>query len=128
MIKEFKEFINRGSVVDLAVGVMIGSAFSEIISSVVDDLIMPIIGGIFGGFNFSTLNFTIGNSIIKYGLLIQNIVNFFLIAAFLFIIIRFINKFNKKEDSKNKQKATPPAPSEDVVLLKEIRDLLKNKK
>lgn len=128
MIKEFKDFINRGNVVDLAVGVMIGGAFSKIISSIVDDLVMPIVGGIFGGFDFSTLNFMIGDSTVKYGMLIQNIVNFFLIAVFLFIVIRFLNKISKKEDKKKQQNNTPPTPSEDIILLKEIRDLLKNKK
>ncbi len=126
MIKEFKKFINRGSVVDLAVGVMIGGAFSKIISSIVDDLVMPFVGVILGGLDFSSLVIKIGEAEIKYGILIQNIVNFFLIAIFLFMIVKLINKANKKDEAKPKEtKVTKP---EDILLLEEIRDLLKKKK
>ena len=124
MIKEFKSFINRGNVVDLAVGVMIGGAFGKIITSIVDDLFMPLIGGLIGGVKFSSLSFSIGESIIKYGMLIQNIVNFILIAIFLFIVVKALNKMKPKK-VEEEAKAIPAA---DVVLLTEIRDLLKKNK
>ena len=92
IIKEFKTFIERGNVIDLAVGVIIGSAFSKIVSSLVDDLLMPIIGIIIGGIDFSNLTIKVGDSIIKYGSLINNIINFFIISFCIFIIVKFINK------------------------------------
>lgn len=121
-IKEFKEFISRGSVIDLAVAVVIGGAFTKIVNSLVDDIIMPIIGVIIGGINFEHLMITVGTAEIKYGMFIQAIVNFILIALVIFSIIKSINKFKKKEEAKPEE---PAAPSEDIVLLTEIRDLLK---
>lgn len=127
MFKEFKKFVSRGNVIDLAVGVMIGGAFGKIVSSLVDDILMPIIGAILGGLDFTNLSVTMGDSILKYGNFVQNVINFLFIALTLFIIIKIFNKaMHKKEE--------PPAPkpekSADVKLLEEIRDLLKksNKK
>lgn len=121
-IKEFKEFISRGSVIDLAVAVVIGGAFTKIVNSLVDDIIMPIIGVIIGGINFESLMVTVGTAEIKYGMFIQAIVNFLLIALVIFTIIKSINQFKKKEEAKPEE---PEAPSEDIVLLTEIRDLLR---
>lgn len=121
-IKEFKEFISRGSVIDLAVAVVIGGAFTKIVNSLVDDIIMPIIGVIIGGINFENLMITVGTAEIKYGMFIQAIVNFLLIALVIFSIIKSINQFKKKEEEKPEE---PVAPSEDIVLLTEIRDLLR---
>lgn len=121
-IREFKEFISRGSVIDLAVAVVIGGAFTKIVNSLVDDIIMPIIGVIIGGINFEKLMVTIGTAEIKYGMFIQAIVNFLLIALVIFSVIKAINQFKKKEEEKPEE---PAAPSEDIVLLTEIRDLLR---
>lgn len=121
-IKEFKEFISRGSVIDLAVAVVIGGAFTKIVNSLVDDIIMPIIGVIIGGINFEHLMITVGTAEIKYGMFIQTIVNFILISLVIFSIIKSINQFKKKEEEKPEE---PAAPSEDIVLLTEIRDLLR---
>lgn len=122
MIKEFKKFISRGNVIDLAVGVMIGAAFGKIITSIVDDILMPLIGGIIGGFSFVELSFTMGEVVIRYGSFIQNVVNFLAIALCLFLIIKLVNKFKPAKEEK------PAAKPEDIVLLQEIRDLLKKQK
>lgn len=121
-IKEFKEFISRGNVIDLAVAVVIGGAFTKIVNSLVDDIIIPIIGVIIGGINFENLMVTVGTAEIKYGMFIQAVVNFLLIALVIFTIIKAINKFKKKEEEKPEE---PAAPSEDIILLTEIRDLLR---
>lgn len=121
-IKEFKEFISRGSVIDLAVAVVIGGAFTKIVNSLVDDIIMPIIGVIIGGINFENLMITVGTAEIRYGMFIQAIVNFLLISLVIFSIIKSINQFKKKEEEKPEE---PEKPSEDIVLLTEIRDLLR---
>lgn len=123
VLKEFKTFIERGNVLDLAVGVVIGGAFGKIVASLVDDIIMPIIGIIIGGIDFSGLTLTIGDAVIKYGLFIQNIINFLIVAFCIFIIVKAINKLtNKKEDNKANE---TPKKKEEVVLLEEIRNLLK---
>ena len=129
MIKEFKKFISRGNVLDLAVGVIIGGAFSKIVASVVDDLLMPLIGSLLGGFDFTSLSFKIGDAVIKYGSFIQNVFNFLFIALALFLIIKFINKLQKPKQDEKETKA-PVVKPDDVLLLEEIRDLLKkqNKK
>ena len=105
IIKEFKTFIERGNVIDLAVGVVIGSAFSKIVSSLVDDLLMPIIGIIIGGIDFSNLTIKVGDSIIKYGSLINNIINFFIISFCIFIIVKLINKITSKKKEEEKKKS-----------------------
>ncbi len=126
--KEFKAFISRGNVVDMAVGVVIGGAFTAIITSLVGDVIMPLIGMITGGVNFAELKASVpaangGEPVeLLYGNFIQAIVNFLLVALVLFIVIKALNKAKKKEEAKP---AEPPKPAEDIVLLTEIRDLLK---
>lgn len=124
MIKEFKAFISRGNVIDLAVGVIIGGAFGKIVSSLVNDIIMPIIGIIIGGLNFSQLSINVGEATIAYGAFIQSIVDFFVIALCIFLIIKLINKFRKKEEAPAEE-PKEPEPSKEELLLAEIRDLLK---
>jgi len=126
MIKEFKEFISRGNVIDLAVGVIIGGAFGKIVSSLVDDIIMPIIGIIIGGLDFSQLSVSVGEATIAYGAFIQSIVDFFIIALCIFLIIKLINRFRKKKEAPVEE-PKEPEPSREELLLAEIRDLLKNK-
>lgn len=125
MIKEFREFIMRGNVLDLAVAVIIGAAFTAIVNSLVDDIIMPIIGVILGGVDFSSLAITVGNANITYGNFIQAIINFLLIALVLFLLIRTMNNLSrKKEDAP----APPPGPTAEEKLLAEIRDLLRERR
>ena len=124
MIKEFREFIMRGNVMDLAVAVIIGAAFTAIVNSLVDDIIMPIIGIILGGVDFTSLVITVGNATITYGNFIQAIINFLLIALVLFLIIRSINRMSRKKV----EAPTPPAPTVEEKLLTEIRDLLRERR
>lgn len=125
MIKEFKEFIMRGNVVDLAVAVIIGAAFTAIVDSLVNDIIMPIIGVILGGVDFSSLAITVGEATITYGNFIQAIINFLLIALVLFLLIRAINRVSRK---RAEAPAPPPAPTAQEKLLTEIRDLLRERR
>lgn len=125
MIKEFKEFIMRGNVMDLAVAVIIGAAFTAIVNSLVNDIIMPIIGVILGGVDFTTLAITVGEATITYGNFIQAIINFLLIALVLFLIIRAINNMSRK---KAEAPAPPPGPTTEEKLLTEIRDLLRERR
>ena len=97
-IREFKQFISKGNVIDLAVGVIIGSAFGKIVSSMVNDILMPLIGIIIGGLNFSSLHVKIGEATIQYGSFIQNVIDFLIVAACIFLFIKIISKFNKKKD------------------------------
>ena len=122
MLKEFRDFISRGNVMDLAVGIIIGAAFTAIVNSLVNDIIMPIIGVILGGIDFSTLSITIGSAEIMYGLFIQAIINFLIIALVVFFLVKGINSLSKKPAPKP---AAPAAPPEDIQLLTQIRDLLK---
>lgn len=121
VLQEFKEFISKGNVIDMAVGVIIGSAFSKIVTSLVNDIIMPLIGIIIGGLDFTSLSITVKDSEILYGSFIQNIVDFLIIAACIFTVIKIINKFKKPKKEEPKIVETP----EDIKLLTEIRDLLK---
>lgn len=125
IVKEFKEFAMRGNVVDMAVGVIIGGAFGKIVSSLVNDVIMPIIGIITGGIDFTGLKITIGESNITYGNFIQNVVDFLIIAFCIFLMVKGLNKLSKKKDKKTD---IPPALNKQEELLIEIRDLLKEKK
>lgn len=126
-ISEFKTFISRGNVLDLAVGVVVGSAFTKIVTSLVNDIITPLIGIVIGGQNFTGLSLTIGESTIAYGAFIQNIIDFLLIAFCIFVFIKFMNKFFAKKE-KEEKKVDPPKKSDEVLLLEEIRDLLKTEK
>jgi large conductance mechanosensitive channel len=136
LVKEFKEFAMRGNVVDMAVGIIIGAAFGKIISSIVNDVIMPPIGLLLGGVNFTDLKFVLKEAItdstgaqiaavtINYGTFVQTIIDFVIIAFAIFMLIKLMNKLKKKEIEKP---ADPPAPNPQEVLLAEIRDLLKSK-
>lgn len=121
MLKEFKAFVMRGNVMDLAVAVIIGGAFGKIVSSLVNDILMPIIGSFIGD-NFSTLTAQINGVSVKYGAFIQATVDFLIVAFVIFMVIKGMNKMKKK---KEEAPAAPPAPTKDQELLTEIRDLLK---
>lgn len=127
ILQEFKQFAMRGNVIDLAVGVIIGGAFGKIVSSLVADVIMPIIGLLLGGINFTNLKFVLKEAkdgaqaaTLNYGTFIQNVVDFLIIAFCIFIVIKVINSFQKKKEE-------PSETPQDILLLQEIRDLLKNK-
>lgn len=122
MWKEFKAFAFKGNVIDLAVGVIIGLAFGKIVTSVVNDLIMPIFGVISGGVNVAGLEYPFGAAIIKYGAFLQSVIDFFIIAFSIFLFVKLINKLKRKEEEKP---AKAPEPTKDQLLLEEIRDLLK---
>lgn len=138
VIQEFKEFAMRGNVVDMAVGIIIGGAFGKIVSSVVADIVMPVVGLFVGGVNFTDLKITMKDTVLdaagqvttpavtlNYGNFIQVTFDFLIIAFAIFLMIKAINKMKKKEE---KAPAVPPAPPADITLLTEIRDLLKDKK
>lgn len=125
MLKEFKKFALRGNVLDLAIGVIIGGAFGKIVTSLVNDVLMPIIGLLLGGVDFSSLELPIKDAVIKYGAFIQSIVDFLIVAFSVFMFIKFINRFKKKEEEKP---AAPPAPSKEEILLTEIRDILREQR
>ena len=134
IVSEFKAFITRGNVMDMAVGIIIGGAFTAIVQSLVNDLLMPIIGAIFGGVDFTTLRYVIreadeaagiAEASIKYGSFLQAIVNFLLIAIVIFLLVKGINKMRRKEEEPAPAPAPDPEPSEEVKLLTEIRDALK---
>ena len=121
-MKEFKAFAMRGNVVDMAVGIVIGGAFGTIVTSLVGDIIMPVIGVVTGGLDFSGLAYKLGNATVAYGKFIQATFSFLIVAFALFMLIKAMNAMKKKEEEKA---AEPAAPAPDVVLLAEIRDLLK---
>jgi large conductance mechanosensitive channel len=127
MFKEFKEFISRGNVIDLAIGVIIGGAFGAIVKSLVSDILMPVVGLILGRINFDELRIVLKESqgktpelAIKYGLFIQSAINFIIIAFVIFLVVKAINKVRKQQD-----KESPAEPTATESLLSEIRDLLK---
>lgn len=122
MVQEFKKFISRGNVVDLAVGVVVGGAFSKIVTSLVDNIIMPLVGIIIGGIDFTKLSLTIFDVQINFGLFLQNIVDFLIISFCIFMVIKLINKITHKKEIKEETK--PKAKSDEVILLEQIRDLL----
>lgn len=122
---EFKEFIARGNVVDLAVGVIIGSAFGKIVTSIVNDILMPIIGIIIGGIDFSGLSLKIGDANINYGMFIQNIIDFLIVAICIFFFVKIIQKIVKKKEEKEEVVIEEVKKDEQTVLLEEIRDLLR---
>lgn len=127
MIKEFKEFISKGNVVDLAVGVIIGGAFGKIVSSLVNDILMPIIGVLIGGVDFSNLSIKIGEAKITYGMFIQNVIDFLIIAFCVFIFVKVINKLSSiaNKQDKNEKKEKEEIVETELSVLKEIREELK---
>ena len=129
---EFKKFISRGSVVDMAIGVIIGGAFGKIVSSLVNDIIMPLVGVVLGGLDFSSLSIKVGDASIKYGSFIQSVIDFLIIALCIFTMLQILNSLKEKADKKlgHKKEEEIPKKDEQIVILEEIRDLLKkqNKK
>lgn len=131
MLKEFKAFALKGNVLDMAIGVVIGGAFGKIITSLVNDLIMPAVGLLLGGVNFADLKYVItpatedvAEAAFRYGAFIQSIVDFLLVAFSIFMFVKLIISMKKKE---LEAPSAPPAPAKEVVLLEEIRDLLDSK-
>ena len=131
ILEEFKKFISRGNVVDLAVGVIVGSAFTAIVNSLVNNILTPILGLVLGGINFSGLSIVIGEESIMYGAFIQSVIDFLITAFCIFMIVKFINRLslikNKKEEEKQEE-PKPTTKADDIILLEEIRDLLKENK
>ena len=129
MVNEFKEFIARGNVMDMAVGVIIGSAFGKIVTSLVDNILMPIIGMILGNIDFTTLTIKITlwerTTAIKYGIFIQNVVDFLIVALCIFLMVKALNKLSKRLKKPEEEKEEEPKKSDETLLLEEIRDLLK---
>ncbi len=122
MWKDFKAFALKGNVLDLAVAVIIGAAFGKIVSSLVNDIIMPLFGLLIGGIKLDGLTYQYGDAVLKYGVFLQSVVDFFIIAASLFFVIKMAGKFKRKEEI---TAPAPAAPSTEVVLLTEIRDALR---
>ena len=132
MMKEFKEFAMRGNVVDMAIGIVLGGAFGKIVSSFVADVLMPPIGLLIGGVDFSELAFTLKDAtgeaeavMINYGVFVQTVLDFVIIAFAIFMVVRAMNNMKKKEEAAPAAPAAPPEPTAEEKLLGEIRDLLK---
>jgi len=122
ILQEFKSFAMKGNVVDLAVGVIIGVAFGKIVSSLVEDVVMPLLGSIIGAVNFAGLAVSIGSATVKYGKFLQSCLDFLIIAWAIFLAVKLINRLNREKPA---APAAPAAPPRQEVLLEEIRDLLK---
>ena len=139
-LKEFKAFALKGNVMDMAVGVIIGGAFGKIVTSLVNDVIMPPIGLLVGGVDFTNLKLVIKKAVVEggaeiapavtwnYGAFIQQVVDFTILAFCVFMMVKIMNKLMKKEEAKPAPAPAPPAPSKEELLLTEIRDLLKEQK
>ena len=119
MVAEFKEFALKGNMIDMAVGIIIGAATGKVVSALVDSVIMPVVGMLMGGVDFSKLSIKAGEAAIGYGAFIQSIIDFVIIAFVIFMLLKFINNMKKNNDNEDEQ------PSEDIELLREIRDLLR---
>lgn len=122
-VQEFKEFAMKGSLIDMAVGIIIGAAVGKMVSTLVENVLMPLIGIFMGGVDFSGLSITVGDAAIGYGAFIQAMIDFLIVAFVIFMILKFINNLKRKQEEEEEE--TPPA--EDVQLLTEIRDLLKQR-
>lgn len=126
-MEEFKQFIARGNVMDMAVGVIIGGAFSAITTSLINDIIMPLLGIFTGSISFAALSVTVNGAVIAYGNFIQAVLNFLVMAFVVFCLIKAINRFHHKKEEAPAAPPAPPEPSAEEKLLTEIRDLLKEK-
>ena len=124
MWKEFKEFISKGNVLDLAVAVIIGGAFGKIVTALVDNIIMPLVGVATGGINLTELKWVVGTAEVAYGLFLQAVLDFLIIAFCIFLIVKAFNAMKRK---KVEEPEAEPEPTKEEVLLTEIRDLLKEK-
>lgn len=122
-LQEFQDFAMKGNVMDLAIAVVVGTAFGRIATSLVDNIIMPLFGGLIGGINFSNMSVMVRQVEITYGVFIQSIIEFVIIAFAIFVVIKLMNTLHKKEEAKKEEKAKEP--KEDIVLLREIRDSLR---
>ena len=122
MWKEFRDFLLRGNVLDLAVAVIIGAAFGAVVTSLVNDIIMPLVGVLLGGLDFTTMAIQVGEATVAYGLFLQAIVNFIVIGLSIFFVVKVANRLYKEKEA---TPAAPPGPSAEETLLAEIRDLLK---
>ena len=125
---EFKAFAMRGNVMDLAVGVIIGGAFSNITTSLINDIVMPLLGILTGSMSFASLEVRIGPAVITYGNFIQAVLNFLVMAFVVFCLVRTINRFHRKKEAAPAAPPAPPEPSNEEKLLTEIRDLLKERR
>ena len=133
MLNEFKKFISKGNVVDLAVGVVVGGAFSKIVSSLVNDIIMPLIGVLIGGIDFTNLSLKVGDATINYGMFIQNIIDFLIISFCIFLVVKALNtlddmtkkKLEKLKKEEKAEKKEEEKVSEEILLLREINNSLK---
>lgn len=125
-VKEFKEFAMKGNIVDLAVAVVLGGAFGAIVNSLVNNILMPLLGVITGGTDLTGLKLTVGEAEVTYGVFLQSIITFVLIALALFVAIKAMNKMKKQKEEAPAAPAAP-APTKEEILLTEIRDILKNK-
>ena len=126
-LQEFKEFAMRGNVIDLAVGVIVGGAFSSITTSLINDIIMPLLGILTGSISFADLSVSIGGAVITYGNFIQAVLNFIVMAFVVFCLVKGINKLHRKKEEAPAAPPAPPEPSAEEKLLTEIRDLRKEK-
>ena len=127
-LAEFKTFIARGNVMDMAVGVIIGGAFSNITTSLINDIVMPLLGVLTGSMSFASLEVRIGPAVITYGNFIQAVLNFLVMAFVVFCLVRTINRFHRKKEAAPAAPPAPPEPSNEEKLLTEIRDLLKERR
>ena len=127
-LAEFKTFIARGNVMDMAVGVIIGGAFSNITTSLINDIVMPLLGILTGSMSFASLEVSIGTAVITYGNFIQAVLNFLVMAFVVFCLVRTINRFHQKKETVPAAPPAPPEPSNEEKLLAEIRDLLKGQR
>ena len=125
MVKEFKEFISKGNVMDMAVGIIIGGAFTAIVNSLVESILMPVIGVLSGGLSVADMSVTVGNAVIGYGAFLQAIIDFLLVALVLFSIIKALNKAKAAVIKEEPAEEAPEEVPADIALLTEIRDLLK---
>ncbi|WP_339170789.1 large conductance mechanosensitive channel protein MscL [Anoxybacillus sp. FSL W8-1294] len=128
MWQEFKKFAVRGNVIDLAVGVIIGGAFGKIVSSLVNDIIMPLVGLILGGIDFRGLSWKVGEAEVKYGAFLQTVVDFLVIAFSIFLFVKLLNNLHERMKKQEETKQTAPTMTKEQQLLTEIRDLLKQQK
>ncbi|MGP0586948.1 large conductance mechanosensitive channel protein MscL [Paenibacillus timonensis] len=126
MWKEFRAFALKGNVLDLAIGVIIGAAFGGIVTSLVNDILMPVVGLLVGGIDLKEMQFQYGDTVLKYGAFLQTVIDFFIVSFSIFLFVKGINKLKRKEKEEPKPEA-PPAPSKEEELLAEIRDLLKQR-
>nr|WP_325185334.1 large-conductance mechanosensitive channel protein MscL [uncultured Oscillibacter sp.] len=126
-LAEFKTFIARGNVMDMAVGVIVGGAFSNITTSLINDIVMPLLGILTGSISFADLSLTVGSAVVTYGNFLQAVLNFLVMAFVVFCLVRAINSFHRKKEEAPAAPAAPPEPSAEEKLLTEIRDLLKER-